>query len=54
MSPTAPAHSPAVTSAAVYLVDLNDRIVALNRKDGKIMWATQLPIVDTKKKKKAS
>ena len=45
------AHSPAVTPAAVYLVDLNDRVVALNRKDGKIMWSTQLPIVDTKKKR---
>jgi len=44
------AHTPVVTPSAVYLVDLNDRVIALNRKSGAVMWATQLPIVRTKKK----
>ena len=45
------AHTPAVTSTTVYLVDLNDRLIALNRKDGSVMWSTQLPIVKTKRKR---
>ena len=44
------AHTPVVTPSAVYIVDLSDRVVAMDRKTGAVMWATQLPVVRTKKK----
>jgi len=44
------AHTPALAGSALYLVDLDDRLVALSRKDGSVMWATQLPVVREKRK----
>lgn len=37
------AHTPAVSGNAVFLVDLEDRLVAFDRTNGTVLWATALP-----------
>ncbi len=37
------AHTPVVSGNALFLVDLEDRLVAFDRADGAILWATRLP-----------
>lgn len=44
-------HTPVASGNAVFMIDLDDRLVALDRKTGKTFWSTQLPIVKTKKKR---
>jgi outer membrane protein assembly factor BamB len=41
------AHTPVVSGNAVFLVDLEDRLVAFDRADGKVLWATTLPKPET-------
>jgi hypothetical protein len=36
-----------VSGNAVFLVDLEDRLVAFDRADGKVLWATTLPKPET-------
>nr|WP_320141954.1 PQQ-binding-like beta-propeller repeat protein [uncultured Cohaesibacter sp.] len=43
-------HAPVVAGNSIFVVDLDDRIVALNKKNGKIRWSSQLPSVRSKKK----
>ena len=43
-------HAPVVAGNSIFVVDLDDRIVALNKKTGKIRWSSQLPSVRSKKK----
>ncbi|WP_319485329.1 PQQ-binding-like beta-propeller repeat protein [uncultured Cohaesibacter sp.] len=42
-------HTPVVSGNTLFLVDLDDRVVALNRQNGKIRWSSQLPTVRSKK-----
>jgi outer membrane protein assembly factor BamB len=37
------AHTPVVSGNALFLVDLEDRLVAFDRANGKVLWATTLP-----------
>jgi outer membrane protein assembly factor BamB len=37
------AHTPVVSGNAVFIIDLEDNLVAFDRADGKILWATALP-----------
>ena len=43
------ASTPAVSGDAVFLVDLQDNMVALNRATGKVFWRSALPVVRKKK-----
>ncbi len=43
------ASTPAVSGNALFIVDLEDNIVALERKSGSVFWRTELPV--TRKKK---
>jgi len=43
------ASTPAVSGNALFLVDLQDNMVALNRTDGTVFWRTALPVVRKKK-----
>jgi outer membrane protein assembly factor BamB len=43
------ASTPAVSGNALFLVDLEDNMVALNRKNGEVFWKTELPVVRKKK-----
>lgn len=43
------ASTPAVSGNAVFLVDLQDELVALDRSSGTIFWKTALPVVRKKK-----
>ncbi len=45
------AHTPAVAGNALFLVDLDDNLTALDRKTGEVLWATHLPVTKTKKKR---
>jgi outer membrane protein assembly factor BamB len=45
------AHTPAVAGNALFLVDLDDNLTALERKTGEVLWATHLPVTKTKKKR---
>ena len=38
------AHTPIVSGNAVFIVDLDDRLIALNRENGKTFWVTQLTV----------
>lgn len=44
-------HAPVVNGNSVFVLDLDDRIFALNRKTGKIRWSNQLPSIREKKKR---
>lgn len=41
--------TPAVSGNALFIVDLEDNLVALNRSSGEIFWRTALPVVRKKK-----
>jgi outer membrane protein assembly factor BamB len=43
------ASTPAVSGDAIFLVDLQDNMVALNRATGKLFWRSALPVVRKKK-----
>jgi outer membrane protein assembly factor BamB len=43
------ASTPAVSGNALFLVDLQDNMVALDRATGKVFWTTALPVVRKKK-----
>jgi len=45
------AHTPAVAGNALFLVDLDDNLTAVDRKSGEVLWATHLPVTKTKKKR---
>lgn len=42
-------YTPALSGNALFLIDLQQRLVALDRKNGKPLWFTQLPTSKTKK-----
>ncbi len=41
--------TPAVSGNALFIVDLEDNLVALDRKSGSVFWRTELPVVRKKK-----
>ena len=43
-------HAPVVAGNSVFLLDLDDQVIAFNRTSGKIRWSSQLPSIRTKKK----
>jgi outer membrane protein assembly factor BamB len=43
------ASTPAVSGDAIFIVDLQDSLVALNRKTGTVFWRTELPVVRKKR-----
>jgi outer membrane protein assembly factor BamB len=43
------AYTPAVSGNAVFLIDLDDNLVALDRLTGKSFWSTRLPVVRKKR-----
>ena len=43
-------HTPIVSGGSVFLIDIEDRMVALERSTGKPLWRTVLPNVEGKKK----
>ena len=43
-------HAPVVAGNSIFVVDLDDRIVALNKKTGKIRWSSQLPRLEARRK----
>lgn len=49
--PFGSAHTPAVSGNAVFLVDLDNSLTALDRKTGEVLWATKLPATKAKKKR---
>ena len=38
------AHTPIVSGNAIFIIDLDDRLIALNRENGKTFWVTQLTV----------
>ena len=44
------AHTPAVAGSAVFIVDLDDTLMAIDRKSGEAVWSTKLPVVRAKKR----
>ena len=49
--PFGSSHTPAVAGNAVFLVDLDENLTALDRRSGEVLWATHLPVTKTKKKR---
>lgn len=49
--PFGSAHTPTVSGNAVFLVDLDNNLTALDRRTGNVLWATKLPVVKQKKKR---
>ena len=43
------AYTPIVSGNAVFLIDLEDNMIALDRNTGKMFWRTRLPVVRKKK-----
>ncbi len=43
------ASTPAVSGNALFVVDLEDNLVALDRKSGSVFWRTELPVIRKKK-----
>lgn len=43
------AYTPAVSGNAVFLIDLDDNMIALDRSTGKAFWSTKLPVVRKKR-----
>jgi outer membrane protein assembly factor BamB len=43
-------HTPIVSGGTVFLIDIDDRMVALSRKTGEPLWRTVLPNVENRKK----
>ncbi|MDR3375540.1 MAG: PQQ-binding-like beta-propeller repeat protein [Ancalomicrobiaceae bacterium] len=44
------AHTPAVAGNTVFIVDLDDNLIAIERKTGEVIWSTHLPVTRTKHK----
>jgi outer membrane protein assembly factor BamB len=44
------AHTPAVAGNAVFIVDLDDNLYAIDRKAGDIIWTAKLPVVRAKRR----
>ncbi|SNY93871.1 Outer membrane protein assembly factor BamB, contains PQQ-like beta-propeller repeat [Cohaesibacter sp. ES.047] len=44
-------HAPVVSGNSMFVIDLDDRVFALNRKNGKIRWSSKLPSIREKKKR---
>ncbi|MDR3494617.1 MAG: PQQ-binding-like beta-propeller repeat protein [Ancalomicrobiaceae bacterium] len=44
------AHTPAVAGNAVFIVDLDDNLLAIDRKSGETVWSSHLPVNRTKHK----
>jgi len=49
--PFGSAHTPVAAGNALFLVDLDDNLTALDRRTGEVLWATHLPVTKTKKKR---
>lgn len=49
--PFGSAHTPVASGNALFLVDLDDNLTAVDRKSGDVLWATHLPVTKTKKKR---
>lgn len=45
-------HTPVVSGNALFMVDLDDRLVALDRKTGETLWLTALPKPEKKKQRR--
>jgi outer membrane protein assembly factor BamB len=45
-------HTPIVSGGALFMVDLDDRMVGLSLQDGQTLWATSLPRPEKKKKRR--
>jgi len=45
-------HTPVVSGSAMFMVDLDDRMVALDLKNGETLWATSLPRPEKKKRRR--
>jgi outer membrane protein assembly factor BamB len=45
------AHTPVAAGNALFLVDLDDNLTAVDRRTGEVLWATHLPVTKTKKKR---
>ena len=43
------ASTPAVSGNAIFIVDLQDNLVAMDRTNGEVFWRTALPVVRKKK-----
>jgi len=43
------AYTPAISGDAIFLVDLEDNMVAMDRATGKVFWRTALPVVRKKR-----
>ena len=43
------AYTPAISGNALFMVDLEDNVIALERKSGKTFWRTALPVVRKKR-----
>ncbi len=48
--PIGSAHTPLVSGNAVFVVDLDDNLYAIDRKGGDVIWTTRLPVVRDKKR----
>ena len=48
--PIGSAHTPAVAGNAVFIVDLDDNLYAIDRKSGDIIWTAKMPVVRAKKR----
>jgi outer membrane protein assembly factor BamB len=48
--PIGSAHTPAVAGNALFLVDLDDNLMAIDRKTGEVMWSNRLPVQRAKRK----
>jgi outer membrane protein assembly factor BamB len=44
------AHTPAVAGNAVFVIDLDDTLYAIDRKSGEIIWNAKMPVVRAKKR----
>ena len=44
------AHTPAVAGNAVFVIDLDDNLFAIDRKNGDIIWTAKMPVVRAKKR----
>jgi len=45
-------HTPVVSGDAMFLIDLDDRLIALDRKTGDTLWSTRLPQPENRKRRR--
>jgi outer membrane protein assembly factor BamB len=45
------AHTPAVSGNALFMVDLDENLTAIDRRTGEVLWVNKLPVTRTKKKR---